>query len=523
MAGLTTRRALLKSAVAAGGAAAAGSAAFLFRKPRPISGQFVDRSADVGHAIRDGAAASANLERRRIPAVIVGGGIAGLSAAWRMKKSGFEEFALLELEESAGGNSRSGANAVSAYPWGAHYVPVPDRTIPLVAELFTELGVLRDGRWDARHVSRAPLSRLFIRGEWIPGLEPDASAPSSQAEQFRRFWDRIDYFRHGGEFTIPARRPDATAWLDSISMRSWMVAEGFHDARLRWYVDYACRDDYGCSYRQASAWAGVHYFAARPEHDLGFLTWPEGNGWIVKRLKKIVAPQLHTGCPVTRIDRQGRRLRVLTPSVVYECEAVVFAAPTFLAPYLMPWITDQLPSLGAFRYSPWYTANLTLDRPPRESGAPRSWENILYGSDGLGYVIATHQDIAAPESPTVWTYYRAMARLDPRTARLSLLDAPWETRKEEVLSDLEQAHPDLRSCVSRMDVMRIGHGMIRPEVGFLTSSERRRVAEMDGPVQFANSDLSGISIFEEAQHRGVRAADRVLCRLGFDTLGEPST
>jgi hypothetical protein len=31
---------------------------------------------------------------------------------------------------------------------------------------------------------------------------------------------------------------------------------------------------------------------------------------------------------------------------------------------------------------------------------------------------------------------------------------------------------------------------------------------------YANSDLSGFSIFEEAQYRGVRAADRVMQAMG---------
>jgi len=56
--------------------------------------------------------------------------------------------------------------------------------------------------------------------------------------------------------------------------------------------------------------------------------------------------------------------------------------------------------------------------------------------------------------------------------------------------------------------------MARPVAGFLESEERRRVAEHSGNLIYANSDLSGISIFEEAQYRGVTAADRVLKRLG---------
>ena len=512
-----SRRRLLRSAAVAGGVAAA-SAAFVFRRPREIPGEFVDRSTEVGHQIRDGGRSGPPERRERVPVVVVGGGIAGLSAAWRMRRLGFEDFVLLELEGTVGGNSRSDSNEISAYPWGAHYVPVPDRRIRLVEELFQELGVLQNGRWDAAHLSRDPLLRLFLDGEWIPGIEPGPSDSQSAHDQFDRFWDRIDYYRQGGEFAIPVRNPAATSGLDSISMKTWMVEHGFFHERLRWYVDYACRDDYGCSYERTSAWAGIHYFAARAEADPGYLTWPEGNGWIVNRLKEKLARWIRTGRAVRRIVTTNGRLEVLAGRVAYECDAVVFAAPSFLAPYLVPEIAADLPSLRGFEYSPWYTANLVVDEPPSERGAPPSWENILYDSDGLGYVIATHQRLDAPEAPTVWTYYRALAHGDPRIQRQGLLDLPWSVRREEVLDDLERAHPDIRRRVARLDIMRLGHGMIRPVPGFLTSEERMRLADWDGPVQFANSDLSGISIFEEAQYRGVRAADRVLARLGYQDL-----
>ena len=503
---------------AAGAATVAGSVAFLFRPPRPVSGEFVDRSAAIGHRIRDAGPIPVTSERARIPVVIVGGGIAGLSAGWWMRRLGFDDFVLLELEDAAGGNSRSARNSISGFPWGAHYVPVPDRGIPLVDELFRELGVLKDGRWAPEHLSREPLIRLFAGGEWVPGMEPGPSSSQVAHDQFDRFWDHMDYFRQGGEFSIPIKVPQATAGLDRISMKSWMVEQGYFQDRLRWYVDYACRDDYGCAYGQASAWAGIHYFAARAADDEAYLTWPEGNGWIVNRLKERLGPLVRAGMPARRIKRVDRRLEVVTERITYECEAVVFAAPTFLAPYIMPDIASQLPSLGAFSYSPWYTANLVVDKTPSERGAEPSWENIIYDSDGLGYVIATHQDPDAPAVPTVWTYYRALTHSDPRIDRQALLEVPWEIRKDEVLSDLERAHPNIRDCVARVDIMRLGHGMIRPNPGFLTSAARQRLLDWEGPVQFANSDLSGISIFEEAQYRGVRAAERVLARLGYREL-----
>ena len=78
------------------------------------------------------------------------------------------------------------------------------------------------------------------------------------------------------------------------------------------------------------------------------------------------------------------------------------------------------------------------------------------------------------------------------------------------MADLERAHPDIRQCVSRIDIFRIGHAMARPEPGFLTNPARLGLAARRGSLFFANSDLSGFSIFEEAQYRGVKAAEQVL-------------
>jgi hypothetical protein len=55
--------------------------------------------------------------------------------------------------------------------------------------------------------------------------------------------------------------------------------------------------------------------------------------------------------------------------------------------------------------------------------------------------------------------------------------------------------------------------MVRPTVGSIYSEERKRLKRKEGPILFANSDLSGISIFEEAQFHGVEAAQKVLHRL----------
>ena len=89
------------------------------KSPRRIAGGFVDDGGALGHRLRDRVAMPAPRETRRVPIVIVGGGMAGLCAAWELDRRGVHDFALLELESSAGGNSRWSENDITAYPWAA--------------------------------------------------------------------------------------------------------------------------------------------------------------------------------------------------------------------------------------------------------------------------------------------------------------------------------------------------------------------------------------------------------------------
>src|SRR5947209_13268311 len=95
------------------------------KTPLP-AGEIVGPSDAVGHRLRDG--------WRPVPAadawesagtVIVGGGVAGLAAAWRLARAGRTDFTLLELEPVPGGTARGGTAAPGPFPWGAHYVPAP--------------------------------------------------------------------------------------------------------------------------------------------------------------------------------------------------------------------------------------------------------------------------------------------------------------------------------------------------------------------------------------------------------------
>jgi len=475
---------------------------------RKVSGSFVNESFQQGHMLRDRSAFPSPRRIEKISVVIVGGGIAGLSAAWRLQKRGFHDFVLLEMCDQAGGNSRWGENEISAYPWAAHYVPVPGRKAVFVRELFEDLGVLEEGKWEERYLCFTPQERLFLYGRWQEGIEPSVGLTQNDREQFRRFEEQIHAFRATGKFTVPmeAGLSDETAYLDRLSFADWLRQQRIDSRIFHWYMNYCCRDDYGATADQTSAWAGIQYFASRESEEKGPLTWPEGNGWIVRRLLERVGSFVRTEQMVHKIVQDRSGIKLFAGDAEYHANFVIFAAPTFLAPYLI----EGMAPLRTFEYSPWLTANLTLDRLPRNYGSDPTWDSVFMESPTLGYVDATHQTLRTHVDRTVWTFYWALADGSPSQNRHVLLSRDWNYWKEAIFHDLERVHPDIRQCVSRIDVMRMGHAMARPTVGSIYSPERMSLRKSHGRILFANSDLSGFSIFEEAQYRGVSAAEHAL-------------
>jgi hypothetical protein len=497
---------------------------------------------DLGHRLRQGGFPAGG-ERRRVPLLIIGAGVAGLSAAWRLECAGFRDFLIVELEDGPGGNSRYAENAVSPHPLGAHYLPLPTREARAVRELLADLGAL-DGdpqaerpRYDERLLCHAPQERVYHRGIWEEGVLPRLGAGGAERAEFARFQERMADFKTARDlfgrraFALPvAHASNDARWLalERITMSDWLAAEGYVSPRLHWYVNYACRDDYGTDYRQTSAWAGIHYFACRDGQAAdaapdAVLTAPEGNGWIIRRLQPRFQDRLLTGALTFRIEQDRRTVTAdvwlagENRAVRFVADRAIWAAPLFVLPH----VAAGLPAAvgGAARagsYAPWLVANLSLREPPAPgAGAPLAWDNVLYGGAGLGYIVATHQNVRLAPGPTVLTYYRALSELPPPQARQLFQDTRREAWAAAILEELSVAHGDLPRLTAQLDVFRHGHAMIRPLPGVVHDPARRALQRGWGRLEFAHADLSGLSLFEEANYHGVRAAEAVMSRLGI--------
>ena len=83
--------------------------------------------------------------------------------------------------------------------------------------------------------------------------------------------------------------------------------------------------------------------------------------------------------------------------------------------------------------------------------------------------------------------------------------------KDLVLNDLKKAHPLIEDFVLEMQFHKIGHAMIAPVPDQIFGEETGIAKEpIEGKIFFAHSDLSGISIFEEAFYQGIRTAEQMI-------------
>jgi predicted NAD/FAD-dependent oxidoreductase len=523
-----------------------------------INGGFTGPSLARGHSLRDalraGTAWPAPTRTRHTDVVIAGGGVAGLAAARALRQQGVEDFVLLELEDTAGGNSRAAELGGMQCPLGAHYLPVPGPQAPEVQDLLEELGLRQRvaGRWqyDERHLCHSPQERLYFNDQWQEGLLPVQGVEASTLAQYQKFAQLVQQAQKAGNWVIPMpNKPLAGVLiaLGAITFIAWLDQNGLDDVHLRWYLDYCCRDDYGAGLDAVSAWAGLHYFASRhgfrapgfddvdsAERD-GVLTWPEGNAWITRKLAAPLEARIKTGRIVVRIANTRSGVEVDALDVASQtlerwiAKRAVVALPLMVAARVVQDAPDFLRHMAqATVYAPWVVTNLQLAEPLDDRpGAAPAWDNVVYGTDSLGYVDAMHQSLQSVPGATVLTHYRSLGSGNPAAGRKLLLEQPWTVWRDAVLAELAVAHPDIVGKVRSMAMTRYGHGMAIPTPRTLATSSkasmpwptasaaRRRAHYPQRPVPvwqkmgFAHSDWASYSVFEEAFALGNASAAAV--------------
>ncbi len=506
-------------------------------RKRDYDGELIEESYAIAHRLRDG---TLEIPAALVPegplhdAIVVGGGVSGLMAAWELERGGLDDVVLYEKEAYIGGNARKEHANGTDYTCATWSVVRPKDAF--MTRLFQDLGVIQgiaaDGtpRIDPRLVGPGPDANVLIDGSWypeqiLPGDNAEAVARMPLSPKDRQ--NEIDFYgeltswaaKRGRDgrpaFAMPvedgSRDPEILE-LDRITMLEYARRKGWGERALANVDDWSTSDIGGTS-AEVSAYAFLAF------NSLGQggedITLPGGNAWLAERLtEKVGRDRIRTGLMAVRVENLKDEVRVIFIDPLTErwsarrARCAVLACPKHITGRMVPEMAAAGRDLYLqYRYGALLMGAASVSRTPKLKGAPLAWYNESRGRLAQGFLVADYNSDrwrkGDPHRPNVLCLW---APLGGRATRADLLSEPWSHWADLLAGDLEAMLPGIHSDLTRLDVYAWGHHMVIPSPGFLTGEARRNLTRPLGHITFAHSDRNGMPSFELATRAGFDAA-----------------
>ncbi|MBW2703023.1 MAG: NAD(P)-binding protein [Deltaproteobacteria bacterium] len=515
--------------------------------PIPFSGEVKGEDYALGHELRDHQAPlpRPEPEGKMLDTLVVGGGPSGMSCAWKLLKSGQDNFLVLDKEAVLGGLCRGERDEELGWVVGSHYVDFPNPACKHLCELYQDMGIIlgfEPGGWpivDERcFLKLKDAHHIFTGRTWHPEEFPRPLATVADQAEHKRFmdealkWSKWTDAEGRPAFGIPLSRisedPKIRS-LDGITFTAYLDKEGYRSKLLRWYLTNRLQDEYGTPIDRLSAWAGLQFFRdllvdpkdCEQANQPNILTWPEGLGVLGERMSNLLpADKKRTHQHVLRLENREDHVWALVRDLdkhrTYSLRAkhAVFAAPKMQVYNIVP----QLESAGRdefkdLPYVSWMVAVVHFRSLPTFPGGRIGWDNLFYNSWTLGYINNQHQEIPrrAANRRHVVSMYAAFP-WQPRTERTEMLVYGWDYWARMFLHELQKGHPDAAEHIERMDIWKWGHPMRQTVAGSVFGPMRQRMLKPFGRIHFAHVDVCGVPVYEESTYRGVEVAETIMTR-----------
>lgn len=503
-----------------------------------IKTKIIGQNSKRGHAIRDNQIElNGEIRKIEIETVIVGGGITGLSTAYQLNKSNYSTFMLLELNDHVGGNSSSDKNAYSQFPLGAHYLTLPNPDNRPLIDFLKELKLIlseTDGQQEyaEEFLCHAPDERLLFRGVFQEGLVPNYGVSEGVLKEIDRFFTSMNDLksRRGNDgkflFDIPiinASSDPILHSLDGMTFKAYLDKENYNSLELRWFLDYCCRDDFGAGSDRVSAWAGINYFAGRksnPSNTIpsNILTWSEGNGYLVEKLKINLNDQIKSNVAVSKIVELADKIVLHAfdfqnkENLEITCSKAIIACPSYVTKHILQSPFWQKSDFDHYVHHPWLVASVILDKIPETNGGlTLAWDNVKFGTMGLGYIYNQNQSFQQVNEKYVISVYLAFDKEGDVAERKKMYSLSEQDMKILVLNELKEMHPAIEEHIEEISFQQWGHGMVTPYP--LSYSMHKSFVEknkVSNRLRLAHTDYSSYSIFEEGFSQGNESAKFIL-------------
>jgi protoporphyrinogen oxidase len=445
----------------------------------------------ICHQVRDNGSQSFSRPpaTARHDVVIVGGGVSGLAAAYRLQH---RDFLLLEKEPHWGGNAYEMEHEGSTYATGAAFLVNDEHAYPFAKEIGLE--PLPVNSPDAS----------IIRGELVPdtwgtGLDklPYSSAIRESFKKFKKEMLAIDTKKRAQELDntpfstfMKDYPPELKQWWDGYGPSNWgamsdRTAAGLAIESLQEMVEESATDD--------------RY------------TWPGGLGALTKKLAEILQAthkdRMQTGATIVAVVPGKEEVQVTYQlggeSKTVSAKAVIMATPKFITRRIVEGLPDkQNEAMQQIHYIPYPVVNLIFDKPVFNHG----YDTWCPGNTFTDFIVA---DWVIQKQPGYQQKFNILSCYTPlkQQDRFQLLTEDGARGiAANVLSDFQKLMPKLNVDPIEVHIYRRGHPLYMSEPGLHTQVQPLARHAMDR-VFFANTDSEGP---ESTTNSGILAAQRAV-------------
>ncbi len=456
----------------------------------------------IGHLIMD----SKRWERgsdERVDTVIVGGGLAGLSSALRLKNTNFK---LFELSNRLGGTSSAIDHRGTFFSQGAHYdMAYPETYGSEVLSILEQLNITKYQSWnkswsfvDQQHViPKTRRQQCYENGRWRKEVIEEGAEKQQLFQLLRQF---------DGEMHLPTPLIDKRfRFLNDQTFIEYLTQNMEVSPSLKRQIDYHMLDDWGGTSDMVSALAGVHYYMCRPyqRQSVDLFSPPEGNFYFARKMIDLIPQErLFGNHLVSKIEKTGDVFKVDTLDVVNRqlstivCEHVIYAGQKQSLKYIF----QEDAHLFNQSQAPWMVINIICRRKEKNFGF---WQNEYIGKNQsfLGFIDSSVQKQPLNENRIITAYY--CLKPEERDYLVTIPEHK-ETIVSETLTFIEEMLKeklDVEACYIHV----MGHAMAIPGKGFLFNDAN----DKGGNLIYSGVDNGRLPLLFEAIDSGLKAANRV--------------
>jgi hypothetical protein len=427
---------------------------------------------EICHQVRDGHDFDRPDATRKVDIVIIGGGVAGLSAAYFL---GGKDFLLFEKEDHFGGNAYLEQYEGQPFATGSAYAYKGDAGDQLASEIGLKL-------LPVNNPDPTIVNKTFVPDTWGKGLDELPYTKEVRAS-FRKFRDDV----------MKIHRRERLLELDSERLTKYTGA--YAPEVQQWWDGYG-PSNWGARCEETSALVGIS--AAQDlarGADAQRVILPGGLGCITHKLVQVLQPKYKDRmlgeATVVAVVQDEDAVRVTyfheEKLTTVAAKVALVCTPKHITSRLVRNLpADQKTAMRRTRFAPYPVVNVIFDKPVYNRG----YDSWCPGNSFTDFIVADWTVRNQPgyqQKNNILSFYTPLRE----GQRATLLDeADCKTLAARVLADFQKLMPEFNVDPVEVRIYRRGHPMFMATPHQYTTNRIAAARPMER-IFFGNADSGG--------------------------------